>query len=104
MGTKPTGFAPFSIAARCHEETHASQQLAGAVESLPLVSTDGVGPIPDTPAHPTRRLPLVACPRISWSIFSGAVRPSSSRAGSQQTPAWREVDSNPRFPARGARV
>src|SRR5258707_15115727 len=38
MGANPTGFAPFSIAARCHEETHASQQLADAVESLALVN------------------------------------------------------------------
>src|SRR5712675_3240064 len=71
MGAKPTGFAPFSIAARCHEETHASQQLADAVESLTLVSTGGVGPIPDTPAHPTRRLPLDRRPPDRHQRLSG---------------------------------
>jgi hypothetical protein len=49
----------------CHEETHASQQLADAVECLTLVSTGGVGSIP----KPRRRKPSSACEGAAESKF-----------------------------------
>jgi hypothetical protein len=39
-------FAGTAKSAKCHGETHASQQSADAVESPTLVSTGGIGPIP----------------------------------------------------------